>query len=773
MSDNSTHRQALRKSLLDNGYLPLPLAKKGVFIKNWSRTDITEDWLEQFRRSGRYLNTGLRCDNLLAFDIDVLDEHLANQCEALVELRCGPTEFCRVGQWPKRLLLYRLNGEPERSGRTGKYGEHMCELLATHGRQFVAYGIHPGTKQAYEWLVVDERDGEVISPLTVPWSELPSLTAERARETLEALDDLLASTGLPQARKSHFRALSGLNEYDLTPETVVEFEGERVAWGELQDDLSQEGGFGNLFRPEYGAWGDSSAVHFYRAKGSGQPCAHDFVNDVTHWSALQTTQLTAALPDPPPPEDDPFIHPDIRDLISNCVILRDKTVRRLDAPTRNYPLDGFVRSYQHLQVPDPNPPKNNPNKTIAFTRLWERDGATLKADYAALRPDYPEYDIIKLGAERVLNTYLPPLHTDDTGELDAFMDFIDHLLPVADEGDLFLDWLALKTAHPHYRMHGMVMVTPSYGTGRGTLCQIMGNLFGSEYVSEVKLSQLIGNGSQSQYNSYLADSLLITVSEALEEREDLTKWTARHLAYERLKTVCDPVAQRMYISNKYGKNASADVFASLFISSQHVDALAIAPGDRRLIVLDNTETPLVEASDDLYARIHAWKDIPANIAELHRWLLQRAAQCTYDPFGNPPDTPAKNRMIESGQSDMERLFNLFLAQCKGDIVAPAQWRHFVHASRFSYDLDLPADSNRLDNAISAVLKQHGRRLDNLTSAGIKVKGRPVRPWIIRNARAWRHCVDMKAIREQILLNGDLDGTGNVVALPSRNKERPT
>ena len=744
MSKSSTERARQRNTLLTNGYRPLPLADKGVFIQGWSRADITADWLAPFKRVARYANTGLRCDDLIAFDIDILDEPLADRAEALIEDTVGPTELCRVGQWPKRLLLYRLDGDMGRSGRTGNYGGHMVELLHGNGRQFAAFGRHPKTGKNYTW------DGD--SPLDVAWSDLPAVSVDDALALLDDLDAMLAATGLPQQRKAHTRGGSGQNEYDLMPDTEVLIQGERVRWADLVPTLTKDGVFGNLWRPEYEDFGDSDAVHFYLAKMSGEPCAHDFVHDTTHWESTWQPDFAALLPPPPRASGNVFVDPDMQDLIDNCVILRDKTVRRLDRPYRVYPLEGFVRSYQHLQVPDPNPPASNPNKQIPFTRLWERSRDTLKADYAALRPDFPADRIITRGSERVLNTYLPPAHSDTDGETDTFYEFIAHLVPDPVSADILLDWIAHKVVHPGDRMHGMLMVTPAFGTGRGTLVQIFHALFGSHYVNEVELSDLVGTGGQAQFNAYLADSLVVTISEALEEREDRSKWSSRHIAYERLKVVCDPVPGKMHIRRKYGQNSSERVFASLFISSNHTDALAIEPGDRRLIVLDNTETPLIAAPGGLYERIHAWKQVSANVGRLWLEMRDRALQERYDAFGEPPMTAAKKRMIDAGQSDTDRLFDLFVDQCAGDICTPAQWRRFAHGARLQYDLDLPM-GDKLEAALTAVITKRARRCEGLTNGMVKVDGSPVRPWILRDFPRWSGSTQKNAIRSEIAKNG--------------------
>jgi len=755
---NSTQRTQIRNTLLENGYVPLPLAAKGVFIKGWSRAEITADWLKPYARNGRYPNTGIRCDNLIVFDIDVYDEDLADACEEYINDRCQFTPLCRVGQWPKRALVYRCE-DPEnaRSGRTGKYGPHMCEILCSHGRQFAAFGTHPGTKEPYYW---EADDGVVESPLTIKAKDLPSVTAELAEQVLNELDELLAKTGLPKERRAHMRGESGNDVWDLTGDTEVMVAGQIVLWKDLVKDLTSDGVFGNLWREEYGSWGDSDAVHFYVATGSNEACAHDFVNDCTHWESIWQPQLAQLLPPrPDKPGANKFIPSGMADMIENCVLMTTNEVRRLSDPLFAYPLAGFRNSVKYLRVAHPNPPRNNPNATIEFFDVWQKDPNTLRADRAKLLPTHPDEPIVTLGRTRYLNVYRRPEHAKDgLGEAHTFYEFIRHLIPSEAEQRYFLGWLSHKVAHPGDRMHGMVMVTRAYGTGRGTLVQIMQRLFGEQYVNEVELSDITGTTGQSQFNGYLAESLLITVAEALEERIEISKWQARHIAYERLKTVCDPIASNMHVRRKYGTNSVERIHASVFISSNHLDALAIEPGDRRIIVLDNTDVPLPQAPNNLNERIHAWATVPANIARLYYDLLDTAHSYGYDAQGAPPDTPAKDRMIEAGQSDVDQLFEHFLDETPGDIVTPFQWRNFAYTARLRFDLDLPADPKRAENAISAVIQNKARRLEALPKGGqIKIKGAAVRPWVVRNFAKWCRCEDREGIRDEVLKNGEPGG----------------
>ena len=749
-SDTTTNRHELRKTLLANGYRPLPLQDKGIRIKGWVADDITEEWIDKFRRNGKCLNTGIRCDDLIAFDIDVYDEALADRIEELIEEQIGQTDLCRVGQWPKRLLLYRLKGDtPGKSRRTAKYGDagHQVELLCTRGRQFAAFGTHPKTGQPYEWL-----DGH--SPLAIAQCDIPAVTADEAQRTLNEVALLLESTGLPIHGPGGELGACGGHVYDMIPETPVEYEGTVTTWGEIRDYLTPEGGFGNLMR-EHGEFGDSNGVHFFLAHGSGEPCAFDFTRDCVHWDDLQTEKLAELLPEPPAAADDPFNPPELRDMMADCVILADDTMRRLSAPTVPIKINGFVRMMKYVTVPDPSPPRNNPNKTIQATTLWLQSPESLRAERYQMRPDKPACGVFQLGGAKVLNTYSPPPHDAPGGDLDVWNEFIEHLIPKKAERQLFINWLATKVARPQLRLHGFVMVTPAFGTGRGTLSKILAKLFGKAYTHTVALKDLVSDKGQSEYKEFLADSLLISVPEARTEDEQGNTWASRHAAYEQLKQVIDPGGGEMRIKRKYGGNSIEELYCSVLVQSNHAaDALAIEPGDRRLIVIDNGLTPLVDAPDNLVERINDWHDSAANIAALHHHLLSYVFPKTnYDPFGMPPMTPAKERMIDASRSPLDQAFSYMLEQIEGDIVTAAQWRQFAFESRQVLEIDLPT-GDKLDKGLAVVLKQRAFRCDGLKGKPLSMGGTTVRPWIVRNVKDWLMCSDTRLLREEIQKNGD-------------------
>lgn len=751
MSANSnTHRAELRNTLLSNGYTPLPLSStgKGCFIPGWSRQDVTTEWLSQYARNADTMNTGLRCDQLAAFDLDILDGPLCEAAEAIVESQCGETDLCRFGRYPKRLLLYRMTGKPPfKSLRTPKYGEHRAELLCGSGRQFVAYGIHPGTGKPYDW-----SDGP--SPLTVRLKKLPKVDYVTAQSCLSAIEQLLDDTGLPIDSPGLAFGHAGRVEHDLTDDFECQVNGAVISWGELKSTLDTGGVFGDI-RREHGEFGDSSGIHFYVTQGSGLPALHDFPRDCTHYDCTVSPALAQALPDPHAlPANNTFTPDPLAELLENYVYLRDGTVRNINHPMEASELGKFKNSMLHCQVPIVPTPPPSKRQTQPAVEAWLRHPQAMRAQGIELRPDTPDDILTTRGELTYLNAYCPPEHPDSGGETATVLEFLEHLIPNPLERQQFIDWHALKVAHPDWRMHGIVLVTRAYGTGRGIWFQLLGKLFGRDYVCPMAINDLIGGSSQSAYNEYMADSLVLTVPEAHEENENISRWTTRHAAYEKLKLLIEPQPDNVRIKRKYGGIVKAMCYASTLIATNHTDALAIEPGDRRLIVLDCAEIPLRDAPHNLQERMVNWLREPANIGAMQRWLAERATETDYNPFDMPLMTPAKERMIEAGQSDADAVFDYMLENATGDLVTIEQVGAFARRAVLDLGLELPVSADQRKRQLLAVVQKRAKRISTLPKSGIRIGlKQAVRPWIIRNFEQWKSNTDHRQIKAEILRNG--------------------
>ena len=141
---------AERLGLLNNGYAPTPCDGKRALLDGWASLHApTErqinEWIEFHPRCQ---NTGILTRLTTAFDIDILNEDAAQAVEDLIVRWFAKRGIIivRVGQWPKRLILFWTDAPFKKLAITFVKGGKL-EVLCD-GQQFVAFGIDPGHSPA-------------------------------------------------------------------------------------------------------------------------------------------------------------------------------------------------------------------------------------------------------------------------------------------------------------------------------------------------------------------------------------------------------------------------------------------------------------------------------------------------------------------------------------------------------------------------------------------------------------------------------------------------
>jgi hypothetical protein len=696
---------SLRKQLLANGYLPTPNLDKRCVYSGWTSQEfvnsLSPETIEDWARTRKGLKaTGVLVRNgLMPIDIDVSDGHVVDLLlDALYEIAPEVVDRSpwRTGRQPKMMVFTRWQAstkypDPFVRIASDKFVDanqkgHQVEIfgggLTKTGhtsKQVGAFGPHSYAYRDDGQIdfrkVLVEYNWGIQSPslLDIPLAELPVMTQEQAWQFLEAFEKIAQAAGW--TRQVPASKAVGQFIYDITDKTRFDVENgpAQISYDELagMDDtrLRVSGSFidGSSSRRDkclvsfcnaaqvVGVWDtEGGAWHLPVSARPPSPADHDKALQEA-LAALQAARpQTTSKAVPKKPKADAGMAAQVDWLLqTHAYCPPNNSVVELYTPDSMCELRPQAFQYQYLSWREETEGPRGGRNVVLATGAWQvhSERATIRG--VRMRPDR-DYPLYQDGdGDWFKNTYLKPVHQGD-GEAGTFLAFMEHLLPIAEEREWFLNWLAHKHRYPDVPGVAIVMVAadedgPVYGAGRGMLRDILARLMGERYVSTIDFDIFAGKSSQGVYTDWGAYSTLVTVSES-KDTVDSGKWTAQRAVYERLKEIVDPrPVERTFVPK--GKPAfRALSFASYLIFSNNRDALQIPEKDRRVSALRNgRQLPPAQA-----AELQAWMDQPGNINSLAR-LLEARDLAAFDPY-TPLHTKTKGVMQELAQSEIDTAY---------------------------------------------------------------------------------------------------------------------
>jgi hypothetical protein len=300
-------------------------------------------------------------------------------------------------------------------------------------------------------------------------------------------------------------------------------------------------------------------------------------------------------------------------------------------------------------------------KKTSVVDTWMMHPQRAQIDKVQTRSDRPRPTYTEDGLT-IFNRYWPPVHPTSGGDFKTFKTFFARLFPDEKERAWFWNYLTHKTRKPWIPMVGVIMVAEEFGSGRGTLFDILELLFGEDYVAPCTFGQLTGTSASARFNARLADALIAVVNEAVAEDGHLQ--AQRRLGYEALKNNIEPspTARRPYEAK--GQHTYAQRSAmSVLIATNHRDVIKLPRGDRRCCVLTCGSKMTVKETEE----IRAWMAIPENIGVLYRALLETPAEPrdVFDPCGEPPPFEGRLKMIGMGETRLEDAYGAAVDALEG------------------------------------------------------------------------------------------------------------
>ena len=711
MSTTSEQLAALRLKLLENAYSPIQNLDKRTFLKGWPTVEITPELIHQWSRASRFKGTGLRIENGLAvIDIDVNAD--AEKVDAIAEAiesvvpGLGASALVRYGKGNKEAWFVRTEEKFSRihtrrwlpPGASDDAETYCVECFGgLSPRQFGSFGPHT-VSDAGEVLVSYEWAGDA-SPATVPLDDLPVVGKRQFHAIVDAIETVFASFGWEAVKRSTKGEGDAARVYDLTDDMFFDLhDGRRVSLPELREIAASEEGLRCSASWLEGPQAKRTDRCIIGTTGSGT---------LTVWeSASGETHLPLdANPKPYKLDLDRFAEKlrEIDDRRKFRVSSEDDAAQTAAKLLRTHAfcarqnmvvpvwtddiLDGLTMpAFRTLMLPncteDVGP--RGGRVVINPVDIWSKDHRRINVAGIRMRPDKPR-PTYEEGGQVWINAYRPPDLPEEGGTVDPVLAFLASLLPDEAERRWFIQWLAYKLHRPDIPGPAVVMVAREFGTGRGTLGEIIKRLFGRAYVTTLPFAIFAGRSSQAQYTDWGAGSLMVLVNES-SESDGGGRYTVKKDTYEHLKEIVEPrPIERAYIA-KGRQQFKAMSHTSYIIFTNNGDALPIPENDRRFAVLTNGD-PILDTAywDDL----NAWIDSEENIGAFARWLLDEVDLTGYSPYARPLATIGKRDMTEAAKSDLDRGIDIALASLQSPVWVPDQMLRLLRVTQREYGLAYP------------------------------------------------------------------------------------
>jgi hypothetical protein len=259
-------------------------------------------------------------------------------------------------------------------------------------------------------------------------------------------------------------------------------------------------------------------------------------------------------------------------------------------------------------------------------------------------PDRP-WPTFEEDGKLYVNRYLRPELPED-GDASIGHKFLKVLLPDEREKNWLKQCLCHKLKHPEVPGPAIVMVARGkYGVGRDTFYALLEAMFGEQYISKPSFDMVTNQGSQGQFNDWMADSIWALVDETLST--DSNRYQRRHEAFEALKRNFEPARKRRDIKRKYLPPETMLCGPSGIFATNDPQPLAIADADRRFTFLTNGEVQ----QPKFYADLHAWMRVPGNVGAFRR-DLENVSLEGFNAYGSLP-TRLKDMIIADSKSELD------------------------------------------------------------------------------------------------------------------------
>jgi hypothetical protein len=273
-----------------------------------------------------------------------------------------------------------------------------------------------------------------------------------------------------------------------------------------------------------------------------------------------------------------------------------------------------------------------------------------------------------------------------------FLTHINHLFPVPQTRERFLDWLAHTEQKPWELPHtAFLHIAQQTGMGRNWLSGLLARVFAGYTAASLDLSLLLKSG----WGDSLTSKVMCVVDEIHAGGTD-NPWSHA----EKMKQLLNEPTRT--INSKYGRIVLEHNAARWLLFSNHLAALPLDRNDRRVEVeILPLDTPI--PNEAYFTAIYNAYDDPDFIASVARWLSKRDIS-QFNPGARATFSEAKSAAVNSTESDLMSQTRTIQEVWPFDVISSQNLTELVAAaSGFgTYDKIKPPAFRHVTNTLNIV-----------------------------------------------------------------------
>jgi hypothetical protein len=316
-------------------------------------------------------------------------------------------------------------------------------------------------------------------------------------------------------------------------------------------------------------------------------------------------------------------------------------------------------------------------------------------DYA-YDPAQPNDKFFVLHGTRLVNTYSPTYPQEDPKHAKLAGDLLQmHLRNLVAEPEYrrtLIDFMAFLVQAPGRKIRWAVLIQSVEGAGKTFLAEVMKAVLGPEHVKTID-----GASIKSGWNEWAFGKQLVVLEEVK------VSGTNKHEIMNSLKPLI--TNDDISVNERFRNNRQVQNISNYMIFSNHHDALALTPGDRRYFIIKSplqSKAQVLALGDNYFAPLYAvLREHPGG---MRSFLADWEISPDFRPDGHAPRTKYVQDMVNDSANDLTATIRRLLLEAdypliQYDIVSAASLRTVL--------MELEGLTKVTAQQISQVLREEG------------------------------------------------------------------